>query len=79
MDWNTSDRQREHDAADVSLRLVFGDEYSMLSSSDMLNVRADYMLAFREDDCTVSEYQRRIGKGNLASYARVLAAGKGRS
>jgi hypothetical protein len=73
MNWNTADRQREHDAADVSLSLVFGDEYAMLpSSSDMLNVRSDYILAFREDGCTAPQYRDRIGKGNLASYARTI-------
>lgn len=72
---NFADIQREHDAADVTLRLVFGDEYSMLpASTDMVNVRKDYMLAFREDGITGSQYRDRIGKGNLASYARSLAA-----
>lgn len=72
MDWNTAERQREHDAAAVSLRLVFGDEYHALSSSDAQNVRADYLLAFREDACTVGEYKRRIGAGNLQAYANTL-------
>lgn len=71
-DWNTADRQREHDSADVSLRLVFGDEYAMLGSTDMRNVRADYLDAFREDGCTVGEYKRRIGGGNLQEYARCI-------
>ena len=70
---NSADIQREHDATDVTLRLVFGDEYSMLpSSQDMLNVRKDYMLAFREDGCTGSQYRDRIGKGNLTKYAKCL-------
>jgi hypothetical protein len=66
---NFADRQREHDATDVSLRLVFGAEYTMLSSSDARNVRADYLAAFRAEACTVSAYRDRIGRGNLQSYA----------
>ena len=73
MKTNFADVQREHDATDVSLRLVFGDEYAMMhSTSDMLNVRLDYLRAFREDGCTVSQYRDRIGLGNLASYAKCL-------
>lgn len=71
-DWNTAERQREHDAAAVSLRLVFGEEYSLLSPTDAQNVRADYLLAFREDGCTVSKYRDRIGRGNLQAYAKCI-------
>lgn len=74
---NFADIQREHDAADVSLRLVFGDEYAMLpTTSQMMHVRQDFIAANREDGCTASAYRDRIGKGNLDSYARCLRAGK---
>jgi hypothetical protein len=73
---NFADIQRAHDAADVSLRLVFGDEYVLLSSNDARNVRADYLLAFKEDSCTVSQYRDRIGKGNLQSYAACIRGNK---
>ena len=67
---NWAEVQREHDAADVSLRLVFGAEYSMLSSSDMLNVRAHYLAAFHVDGCTVGQFRDRIGgRENLQAYA----------
>lgn len=70
---NFADIQREHDAADVTLRTAFGDEYSMLpASTDIVNIRKDYILAFREDGCTGSQYRDRIGKGNLAKYAGCL-------
>lgn len=75
-DVNFADIQREHDAASVSLALVFGDEYSMLpATSDHVLVRKDFILANREG-CTASQYRDRIGKGNLLSYVRCLRASK---
>jgi hypothetical protein len=76
MDQNFADIQREHDAAGVSLGLVFGGEFSLLPSSMMTRVTQDFILANREDGCTASQYRDRIGKGNLFSYARSLCAGK---
>ena len=77
MSQNFADRQRAHDAADVSLRLVFGDEYVMLSSAEMLAVRTDFLRFFDTQYAdgktgTASAYRDRIGKGNLQSYARAL-------
>lgn len=70
---NFADVQREQDAARVSLALVFGREFAELwASTDATNVIRDYMLAFREDGCTVSQYRDRIGAGNLLAYARTL-------
>jgi hypothetical protein len=70
---NYADLQREHDMADVSLRLVFGERYTLLSSTDMQAVRADYIKAFRANGCTVGQYAARVGgRDNLACYAKGL-------
>lgn len=69
---NFADLQREHDAASVSLNLVFGDEYATLwSTSDAVNVRKDF-IRFAREGGTASQYRDRIGKGNLLSHAKTL-------
>lgn len=69
-----NNNERAHESAAVSLRLVFGNEYDQLKTEDQKQlIRADYLLAFNEDHCTVSEYKRRIGKGNLQAYANCLS------
>lgn len=69
---NLREDDRAHESAAVSLRLVFGAEYGALREADAFNVRADYLDAFREDGCTVSQYRDRIGRGNLEAYARCI-------
>ena len=62
------------------LEKVFGAEWvAVESAADRAMIAEDYLDAAHEDDCSVREYQRRIGRGNLASYIRTLNAGKGRA
>jgi hypothetical protein len=51
---------------------TFGAEWSTLAADDQRNVLADYTDAAREDSIGPREYRRRIGAGNLASYARCI-------
>lgn len=53
---------------------VFGAEWRSLSAEDRENVAHDFSDAMREDQCTGLEYARRIGAGNLQSYADVMRA-----
>ena len=53
------------------LREVFGHEFDALSNTDAALVGRDYLDA-AEDDCDANEYARRIGRGNLQSYAKVM-------
>ena len=55
---------------------IFGDEWVNLTPAQRGLVGNDYHLAVFEDGCTLSEYQRRIGTGNLASYVACLRAGE---
>lgn len=59
----------------VSLSIVFGLEFDNRTPAEQLVIARDYSDAYDEDGCTVSEYRRRIGDGNLKSYVDVLAAG----
>ena len=57
---------------------AFGDEYTRLTTRDRRLVVEDYHEALIEDRCSVAEYRRRIGKGNLASYVACLRVGADR-
>ena len=56
----------------VILEQVFNAEWINLDSDAQRKVAADFIDAASEDNCGAREYQRRIGDGNLASYARCL-------
>ena len=58
------------------LAQVFGDEWPAISRADAELVCADYLCAVDEDNCGAREYQRRIGRGNLQSYADCLRVHK---
>ena len=47
-------------------------EFTGLSNAVAAIIAGDYLDAFDEDGCTPLEYRRRIGAGNLMSYARCL-------
>lgn len=55
------------------LERVFGAEWIKLDSHAQALVAQDYLDAESEDKCGAREYARRIGRGNLASYAQVMA------
>lgn len=50
-------------------------EWFKLSRNAQQDLLADFELAIAEDGIGAIEYMRRIGSGNLQSYANVLAAG----
>ena len=47
-----------------------GLEYANLDFSDQRRLSWDYCDAEREDGCSIPEYLRRIGTGNLKVYAQ---------
>lgn len=61
----------------AALQTAAGREYLNLSREDQARVAADFAAALAEDNCGAIEYMRRIGAGNLQSYANCLRAGKG--
>ena len=60
--------------ADAALENVFNAEWIKLSSADAKLVRQDFLEASEENRIGASEYSRRIGKGNLQSYADTMQA-----
>lgn len=64
----------EYENVSLVLDLVsaFGKEWHALTRADRQNVAEDCALAIQEDGCDVSEYRRRIGRGNLQAYADCL-------
>lgn len=50
-------------------------EWMSLTDEGRALVVDDYRSAMREDSCDAAEYRRRIGAGNLKSYADCLIAG----
>ncbi len=58
--------------ADAALESVFGAEYINLDSEGVALVIGDYLLAAKEDNCTVREYRENIGTGNLSAYVDCL-------
>ena len=54
---------------------AFPGEYGPLDPRRRSLVIRDYLLAVEEDGINAAEYARRIGRGNLASYADCLVAG----
>ena len=64
----------EYLAAYRRLRLYFGDEFEKLSNTDATLVARDFLDAFNEERVVTIEYGRRIGKGNLQSYADAMQA-----
>jgi hypothetical protein len=63
--------------ADCSLRSVFADEWVKLDEEGQRLVRQDFL---ETNDCpafegvSAFEFRRRIGEGNLASYAATMKA-----
>ena len=60
----------------IAYKGTFGKEYTSLSISEQALVREDYEWAFSEDRCSIVEYARRIGKGNLCAYVACLKVSK---
>lgn len=56
----------------VTMEGVFGPEWIELEDEDQRRVGDDYERASVEDGISPREYQQRIGRGNLASYAKAL-------
>lgn len=56
----------------------FGAEWEALSAIESVRLERDYSSAMDEDDCSVKEYGRRIGRGNLRAYVDCLMAGDAR-
>ena len=57
------------------LRAEFGDEFDQLTNTDAALIGRDYLDGYDDPDETdfdSREYARRIGKGNLQSYADVM-------
>ena len=54
------------------LHEAFGQEFDKLTNTDAALVGRDFMDARKEDDIDSREYARRIGRGNLQSYAEVM-------
>ena len=54
---------------------VFGADAALLEDEAVDMIYSDMIDAEEDDGCSPLEYARRIGKGNLVSYARCLAAG----
>lgn len=61
--------------ADDSLEAAFDGEYLQLTVEHAHLIWADFLDA----EISANEYRRRIGAGNLAEYAKTLAAGKRRA
>lgn len=59
-------------AARTSLQMLWGREYGTVPESLRDYLTLDFIEALRADDCDAYEYRRRIGNGNLASYARTI-------
>lgn len=57
---------------DAALQSAFGREYFDLDAEGKRLVLQDFLDANAEDGTSASEYKRRIGAGNLASYADVM-------
>ena len=73
---NDIKRQVYRGIADAQLEATFGAEYIRLDRTSHSVVLTDYVdAAISDSDCTCAEYLRRIGAGNLASYAQTLLAG----
>ncbi len=55
-------------------------EFIRLDETQQSTVACDLLDAVnsKDDECSTSEYLRRIGKGNLVSYAKTLQAGERR-
>lgn len=66
------ERQIYRGAAYTALETVFGAEWIRLTSPEQRRISDDYEGAATEENCTVREYQRRIGRGNLTWYAACL-------
>lgn len=60
----------------LGLLAAFGNEYRNLSREDRRRVTEDFTAAWTEDGCNAHEYRRRIGRGNLQSYADCLRVGE---
>ena len=54
------------------LEQVFTAEWINLENKDQQKIALDFLDAANNEDCSAREYQRRIGAGNLAKYARCL-------
>ncbi len=54
------------------LEQVFNAEWLVLESADQRKIADDFLDAANGENCSAREYARRIGAGNLASYARCL-------
>lgn len=54
------------------LRESFGPEFDKLSNTDAALIGRDFLEATEEDGIDSDEYLRRIGRGNLQSYAEVM-------
>lgn len=57
-----------HYLAHNALQAAFGAEFTNLQEHDAFLIRQDFL----EAECPASEYARRIGRGNLQSYADVM-------
>ena len=65
-------RLAELAAAATGLEAVFGNEWTDLDDSVLFSVALD----FCDANCSATEYARRIGLGNLQSYAATLSANR---
>ena len=60
--------------AGTALEYTWGAEYIGLSSIQEKLVMQDFLEASEGENLTANQYYRRIGKGNLLSYAECLVA-----
>lgn len=60
---------------DAFLEVAFGREWIDLDLEGRRLVMADFVDASESEELSVSEYWRRIGRGNLEAYADCLKAG----
>jgi hypothetical protein len=66
--------QRGEGIVSLLLEATFGDEWTDLNDHTRRLVRTDYMHAADSENIGGREYLRRIGSGNLSSYADCLKA-----
>ena len=56
----------------------FGEEWTKLDTVEKGRIGRDYSAAMYEEGCSVAEYARRIGRGNLRAYTDCINAGYAR-
>lgn len=62
----------QHSQAGKNLIHIFGEEYFNLDEEGARLVRQDWLEVLEEEGISPSEYLRRIGSGNLYSYAKTM-------